>query len=70
MIRRGETTEAQLLEWFGPPDMRDVRPDGRAHLGWRFQHGTDGGSGHSGFLDVNLAPDGKVELYAAHRGPK
>ena len=25
LIKRGQTTEAQLLEWFGPPDIRDVR---------------------------------------------
>jgi hypothetical protein len=69
-IHRGETSEAQLLEWFGPPDMRDVKPDGRSHLAWNFARRTDGGSAHSGVLDVSLAPDGKVDYYSARRSPR
>jgi hypothetical protein len=68
-IQRGTTAEAQLLEWFGLPESRDMRPDGRAHLSWSFRRRTDGGPGGSGALNVNLAPDGTVESYAAHGGP-
>ena len=68
-IRRGQTTAAQLLDWFGPADSRNLNPDGRAYLVWNFAPLPDGGSGHSGGLSVSLAPDGKVESYAARRGP-
>jgi len=64
-IQRGETGEAQLLEWFGLPENREVQPDGLAHLSWGFSRRTDGGSGHAGTLSVSLAPDGKVEAYSA-----
>lgn len=67
-IQRGTTAEAQLLEWFGLPESREVKPDGRAHLSWSFSHRTDGDMG-SGALSVNLASDGTVESYAARSGP-
>src|SRR5262245_51924809 len=60
-IQRGKTAEAQLLEWFGLPESREMRPDGRATLSWSFSRRTDGGPGGSGALNVNLAPDGAVE---------
>ncbi len=69
-IRQGQTAEAQLVEWFGPPHSRDVKPDGRAQLAWKFASRTNDGPGHSGELSVSLAPDGKVEAYAARRGPE
>jgi hypothetical protein len=68
-IQRGTTAEPQLLEWFGLPESREMRPDGRAHLSWSFSHRTDGGPGGSGALNVNLASDGTVESYAARGGP-
>jgi hypothetical protein len=68
-IQRGETGEAQLLEWFGPPEFREVKPDGRAQMSWSFSRRTDGGPGQSGALSVSLAPDGKVDAYSAHGGP-
>jgi len=69
-IRRGETTDSQLLEWFGPPYSRNVQPDGRAQLAWTFACRTDGGPGHSGELKANLASNGTVEAYSAHPGPQ
>jgi hypothetical protein len=67
-IQRGTTAEAQLLEWFGLPESREMRPDGRSHLSWSFARRADGGLGGSGALNVNLAADGTVESYAAHGG--
>jgi len=55
-IKRGETREAQLLEWFGPPAMRSLNSEGRAQLAWRFSQGK---------LSVSLGPDGTVEAYSA-----
>jgi hypothetical protein len=52
LITKGSTTEAQLVEWFGPPDSR----------AWKFAPGKTGGS-QSGKLDVRLDPDGKVTAY-------
>lgn len=69
-IQRGETTETQLLKWFGPPVLRDMKLDGRAELAWNFPGRTEGGSGRSGELTVSLGPDGTVDAYAAHRGPR
>jgi hypothetical protein len=68
-IKGGETTEAQLVEWFGPPESRDAGKDGRDKLSWSFGGGTDGETGHSGALNVNLEPDGKVDAYSAHGEP-
>lgn len=68
-IQRGTTAEAQLLEWFGLPESREMRPDGRSQLSWSFLHRTDGGPGGSGALMVSLASDGTVESYAARGGP-
>ena len=69
-IKRSETTAAQLVEWFGPPDSRDERSDGRAQLAWNFGSKADGERVGSGMLSVSLAPDGKVDSYSARRGPK
>jgi hypothetical protein len=68
-IQRDKTVEAQLLEWFGLPESREVRPDGSSQLTWGFSHRSDGGRGNSGALMVHLAPDGTVNSYAAHGGP-
>jgi hypothetical protein len=68
-IQRGTTAEAQLLEWFGLPESREMRPDGRVHLSWSFSHRADGGPGGSGALSVNLSPNGTVESYGARGGP-
>jgi hypothetical protein len=68
-IQRGETTQAQLVKWFGSPEFREMKSDGRAELAWNFAGRTDGGSSHSGELKVSLAPDGTVSSYSARRGP-
>jgi hypothetical protein len=36
MIEKGVTTEAQLLEWFGPASSRSMAPDGSRTLRWNF----------------------------------
>jgi hypothetical protein len=69
-IRRGTTTEAQLVEWFGPACSRNLQPDGRSQLAWSFASLINGGEGHSGELKASLAPDGKVDAYSARRGPQ
>lgn len=66
-IRRGETTESQLLEWFGPPVSRDLHPEGRLDLSWKLGDWHPG-SGNSGQLDVLVSPEGKVASYTARRG--
>jgi hypothetical protein len=66
-IKRGETTEPKLLEWFGAPESRDLRPDGRSHLTWSFRAAPENNEGVSGALQVSLNPDGKVEAYSASR---
>jgi hypothetical protein len=69
-IRRGETSETELLEWFGRPERREIKPDGQTQLAWSFASRFEPGSGSSGRLDVNLTPDGKVAAYAASKGPQ
>ena len=64
-IRLGQTAEAQLLDWFGPPESRELKPDGRAKLSWGFSPRADDGRGRAGALTVNLAPDGRAESYSA-----
>jgi hypothetical protein len=66
-IGRGETSEAQLLEWFGRPSERETKAERGAHLSWQFASNTGAEAHPSGELDVRLAPDGKVDAYAAHR---
>ena len=70
LIKRGETTEAQLVNWFGPADSRSVGADGRMVLSWSFGTPTATGRSHTGMLQVNLGPDGKVDAYSARRGPR
>jgi len=69
-IQRGQTTGQQLVAWFGPPASREMSPDGRAHLSWIFGRGTDGGTGDSGVINVNLSTNGTVAAYSARRSPK
>jgi hypothetical protein len=66
-IGRGETSEAQLLEWFGRPIKRQTRPDHRTQLSWEFANKSAEGSCPAGALEVSLASDGKVDAYAARR---
>jgi hypothetical protein len=69
-IRRGETRESQLIEWFGPPEQREVKPDGQAQLAWVFIRRVEPPTGPSGRLHVTLAPDGAVDAYSAVEGPE
>jgi hypothetical protein len=66
-IRRAQTDESELIEMFGPANSRHLQTDGRMHLDWRFGNGPTASSGDSGQLNVRLAPDGKVESYAARQ---
>lgn len=69
-IRRGETRESQLLDWFGRPERREVKLDGQAQLAWTFLRRLDPPTGPSGRLSVTLAPDGAVDAYSAVQGPE
>jgi hypothetical protein len=69
MIEKGATTEAQLLEWFGPATSRTLAPDGSKTLQWRFSHGKNRAASPSGSLDVRLGADGKVNAYSASGKP-
>jgi hypothetical protein len=66
-IKPGETTEDQLLEWFGEPESRDAAADGQLHLAWSFPKATEGPFICSGVLKVSLASNGKVEAYSANQ---
>jgi hypothetical protein len=64
-IKKDTTTEAELLEWFGPASSRTLDRDGSKTLTWRFPPAKVGGPGSSGALSVKLGPDGKVVSYTA-----
>lgn len=68
MIKQGITTEAELLDWFGPATMRSLGPDGAKTLSWRFAPGTGRSADPSGSLEVKLGTNGTVAAYkgAAH----
>ena len=68
MIQKEVTTEANLLEWFGPPNTRTMAPDGAKALSWRFSPPKGHSAGSSGHLDVKLGTDGKVIAYSASAG--
>jgi len=68
-IQRATTTEVELVQSFGPAYSREMTKDGKAQLVWKFGDWTKPGTGTSGELTVRLAPDGKVDSYAARRGP-
>jgi hypothetical protein len=70
MIKKDVTTEAQLLDWFGPPRTRTMRADGTKALAWRFPSGKGHARGSSGSLAVALAPNGTVTDYSAAAGAK
>lgn len=69
-IRRGETGEEELLAWFGRPEKREIKLDGRTQLAWSFASRSETGSGSSGRLNVSLTPEGEVEAYTAVKGPQ
>jgi hypothetical protein len=67
LITKGATTEAQVVEWFGPPTTRALSPDGSKILTWRFGP-RDVRSPDSGTLDVRFGTDGKLISYSAASG--
>ncbi len=68
MIKKDVTSEAELLDWFGPASTRAVSPDGTKMLTWRFLPAEGHGKKSSGRLDVRLGTDGKVTAYTASAG--
>jgi hypothetical protein len=58
MIKKDVTTEAELVDWFGPPTTRAMGSDGAKALRWTF-------SPAKGHVEVKLGPDGKVTAYSA-----
>ena len=65
MIKKDTTTEADLLEWFGPASARTLDRDGGKILNWKLAPAKFSGSGSFGTLSVKLGTDGKVTTYTA-----
>ena len=63
LITKGSTTEAQLMEWFGPASGRSLAPDGTKTLNWRFLRKNN--PAKSGRLDVRLDAQGTVISFTA-----
>ena len=70
MIKKDVTTEAELLDWFGPASTRAMGPDGTKALRWTFSPGKGRATSSSGRLEVKLGTDGKVTAYSASAGSK
>ncbi len=70
MIQKGATTEAELVQWFGPPNSRSLSSDGSKSLTWKFAPTKSGSSRSSGDMQVRLDQDGKVTAYSAAAGRK
>jgi hypothetical protein len=70
MIKKDVTTEAELVDWFGPPSSRAMGADGAKALRWTFSPGEGRAASSSGRLDVKLGGDGKVTSYSAAAGSK
>ena len=70
LIKQDVTTEADLLDWFGPASTRAMAPDGTKMLSWKFPREKGRGTGSSGRLEVKLDTDGKVTAYSASAGAK
>jgi hypothetical protein len=68
MIKKDATTEAELIQWFGPATTRMMAPDGSKILTWKFASARPGLSGSAGRLEVRFGPDGKVNSYSATGG--
>ena len=65
-IKRGETTEAQLIQWFGPPTSRNMDSSGRSTITWDFGGSSHTQARHNAALNVALGTDGTVDAYSAH----
>src|SRR5689334_18259691 len=70
MMKKDVTTEAELLDWFGPANSRTMAPDGTKMLSWRFSPGPSHTTGSSSRLQVSLNAEGKVRDYSAAAGGK
>jgi hypothetical protein len=70
MINKDVTTEAELVDWFGPPITRSMAPDGSKTMAWKFSQGKDHPGRSAGSLEVRLGSDGKVTAYSASAGSK
>jgi hypothetical protein len=70
MIKKDVTTEAELLNWFGPANSRAMAPDGTKVLSWGFSPRSSHTTSSSGRLHVSLDADGKVRDYSASAGGK
>jgi len=68
MIKKDLTTEAELLDWFGPARKRMMGPDGTKKLSWSFSAGKCRVANSYATLQVNLSTDGKVTAYSASAG--
>ena len=66
-IRRGKTTEVEMLESFGPAYSRDLAPDGRLQMTWVLKNEA-AATAPAGELKANLSPEGRVESYSARSG--
>lgn len=81
-IKKGETTESQLVRMFGPPESRSVNSEGLTTLNWIYMESTTKGEsfipyagmfmgGHRSkhkTLLVTLGADGKVTHFHASGG--
>lgn len=81
-IKKGQTTEADLVQMFGPPNHRTVSSEGNTTLMWMY-HETQikgatfipiaglfagGADTKSQSLTVTLGPDGKVTQFQSSGG--
>ena len=76
-IKKGETTEADLVKLFGPPESRSSDSDGHTHLDWSYMESRmkgqsfipyagafmGGSDSKHKMLMVTLGADGKVTHY-------
>jgi hypothetical protein len=70
MIKKDVTTEAELLEWFGPASTRMMGPDGTKALSWTFSPAGGHATRSSGRLEVRFSTDGKVITYSGSAGSR
>jgi len=76
-IKKGETTEAELVQWFGPPENRSINSDGNTTLTWNYVESKVKGESFIPYagafmggtrskhkmLMVSLGSDGKVTSF-------
>lgn len=81
-IKKGETTEADLVQLFGAPEGRTISSDGQTTLTWSYMESRAKGEsfipvagaflgGHKSshkMLMVTIGPDGKVQSFNSSTG--